>query len=192
MVSEDWKVTGMIEYSNLTNEYTMISTSVPVRLTQDSYYIELIPMLRSIRLTSTGNKASNIGSSGLGLKSGIFLGEHFRLSGSAYSYAYSADVSQAGTFGNSRFFTGSTLSLSSDLLKKSYNIETGLDFDSFSVSLGKNKAISESDNSTSESIYTALDYYLSKKWSLSILFGEYLNTPQDQNNYSSLTVGYAF
>lgn len=191
-VSKKWKVTGMIEYSDLKDAFSMITTSVPIRFSQDNYYVEFIPALRSIRLTTTGNKKLSVGSSAFGLKSAVFLGKHFRLSGNAYSYDYSADVSQTTTFGSARFFSGSTSLLTSDLLKKSYNIETGLDFDSFSVSLGKNKTISASDDMTSESIYAALDYYLSKTWGLSLLFGEYLNTPEDQNNYSSVAVNYSF
>lgn len=191
-ISEKWKMTGMIESSGLKDAFTMITTSVPVRYSQNNFYVELVPALRNIRLTTTGNKKINVVSSAFGLKSGVFLGDHFRLSGSAYSYTYSADVSKLATFASSRFFNENTLLLSSGLLNKSYNVETGLDFDSFSVSLGKNKSISAIDDSSSESIYTVFDYYLSKAWALSFLFGEYLNTPEDQNNYSSVAVSYSF
>ena len=191
-VSNNWKFTGMIEFSGLKDAYSMVSTSAPIRFSQDSYYVELVPALRSIRLTTLNNKNTYVGSTALGFKSGVFLGDHFRLSGSAYSYAYSHDVSKLASFSSSLFFNEKSLILSSGLLNKSYNVEAGLDFESFSVSLGKNRSVSAIDNTTSDYIYTVFDYYLTTSWTLSALFGEYLNTPKEQNNYSSLAVSYAF
>jgi hypothetical protein len=71
-------------------------------------------------------------------------------------------------------------------------LKIGLDFDSYSVSLGQNRSVSAIDNKESDYVYTVLDYYLSDAWSLSFLYGTYLDTPEDQNNYSSVTVGYSF
>ena len=191
-VSKNWKVTGLVDYSGLKDTYTMVSASVPVRYIQDSYYVELVPALRSIRLSTTTKRDVNVGSSGLGIKSGVYLGKHFRLSGSAYSYTYSQDISKLTSFGRTVFFSDNTLLLSSGLLDKSYNIETGLDFESFSVSLGKNRSISAIDSTNSDYMYVVLDYYLSKSWSISALLGEYLDVPKDQNNYSSIAVSYSF
>ena len=190
--SDDWKLTGSLEYSGLRNAYTMFSTSAGVRYNQNNYYLELVPAIRSISLTTTTNKHLIISSGALGLKTGVYLGDHFRLSGSAYSYNYSRDVRQSASFTSSRFFNVETLLLSSGLLKKYYNLETGLDFYSFSVSLGKNSSVSAIDNSNSDYIYSVVDYSITGAWRVSILFGEYLNTPADQNNYSSLTVSYSF
>lgn len=191
-LSEDWKVTGMIEYSDLKDEYSIVSTSIPVRFIQDTYFLEVVPAIRTISLSTLNNKKLFVSSTALGLKAGWYLGKHFRLSGSAYSYAYSRDVSKLATFQSTRYFNEKTLLLSSGLLKRSYNMETGLDFDSFSISAGKNRSVSAIDNSNSDYIYTVFDYYLSDSWSLSLLYGEYLNTPADQNNYTSISVSHSF
>lgn len=191
-VSEDWKVTGMIEYSGLNDQFSMVSTSVPVRFTQDSYFLEVIPALRTISLSTLNNKNLFVSSTALGVKAGWYIGKYFRLSGSAYSYAYSRDVSKLATFTSTRYFNEKALVLSSGLLKRSYNMEAGLDFDSFSISAGKNRSVSAIDNSNSDYIYTVFDYYLSDSWSLSLLYGEYLNTPADENNYTSVSVSHSF
>ncbi len=191
-VSEDWKVTGMIEYSGLKDQYSIVSTSVPVRFTQDTYFLEVVPAIRTISLSTLNNKKLFVSSTALGLKAGWYIGKYFRLSGSAYSYAYSRDVSKLATFQSTRYFNEKTLLLSSGLLKRSYNMETGLDFESFSISAGKNRSVSAIDNSNSDYIYTVFDYYLSDSWSLSLLYGEYLNTPADQNNYTSISVSHSF
>ncbi len=191
-LSEDWKVTGMIEYSGQKDEFSMVSTSVPVRFTQDTYFLEVVPAIRTISLSTQNNKKLFVNSTALGLKAGWFIGKYFRLSGSAYSYSYSRDVSKLATFQSTRYFNEKTLLLSSGLLKRSYNMETGLDFDSFSISAGKNRSVSAIDNSNSDYIYTVLDYYLSDSWSLSLLYGEYLNIPADQNNYTSISVSHSF
>lgn len=191
-VSKDWKVTGLVDYSDLKDTYSMVSASVPVRYIQDSYYVELVPALRSIRLSTTTKKDLNVGSTALGIKSGVYLGKYFRLSGSAYSYTYSQDVSKIPSIGRGIFFSDNTLLLSSGLLNKSYNIETGLDFESLSVSLGKNSSVSATDNTNSDDMYVVLDYYLSKSWSISALLGKYLDVPKDQDNYSSIAVSYSF
>ena len=190
--SDDWKLTGTLESSGLKNAYTMFSTSAGIKYSQDDYYIEFDPALRRISLTTLSNRQLIVTSAALGIKAGLYLGRHFRLSGNTYSYSYSADVSKLASFASTRFFNVKTLLLSSGLLKKSYNIETGLDFDFFSVSIGKNRSISAIDNSASDYVYSVLDYYISDEWSVSVLFGEYLNTPSDQNNYTSLTVNYSF
>lgn len=191
-VSDDWKITGMFEQSGLKNQFTMLSTSVPVRYSQDNYYLEVIPALRGIKFTTLLNKEVAVSSSALGFRAGLYMGKYFRLSANTYSYSYSHDVSKLATFAATRYFNEKTLLLSSGLLKKSYNIESGLDFDSFSISLGKNRSTSAIDYSKSDYIYSVFDIVLSDKLSLSALFGEYLNTPADQNNYSSLTLNYAF
>lgn len=190
--SDELKIGGMLEYSGLKNQFTMVTTSIPVRFSKTNYYFEVVPAIRNIKLTTQLNKTITVSSTALGLKTGIYLGEYFRLSGSAYSYNYARDVSLLATFQSTRYFNERTLMLSSGLLKKSYNVEAGLDFNSFSVSLGSNRSISAIDDTRSDYTYTVLDYYLSDSWTLSALFGEYLNTPADQNNYSSLSVSYAF
>ncbi len=190
--SDDWKLTGMLEFSGLRDAFTMLSTSASIRYSQNSYFIALVPGLRIINLTKLSNEHIIISSTALGIKSGLYLGKHFRLSGSAYSYAYSHDVSTLARIDSTRYFNETTLLLSSGLLKKSYNVETGLDFQSFSISLGKNKSISAIDNSSSNYVYTVLDYYISDAWGLSVLYGEYLDTPADQNNYISLSGNYTF
>lgn len=190
--SDDWKLTGSLEYSGLKNAYTMFSTSAAIRYNQNNYFVELVPAIRSINLTTLSKKHLIISSAALGLKTGVYVGEHFRLSGSAYSYNYSRDVSQLASFASSRFFNVKTLLLSSGLLKKSYNLETGLDFDSFAISLGKNRSVSAIDDSSSDYIYSAIDFYITEALGVSVLFGEYLNTPADRNNYSSLSVNYSF
>ena len=120
------------------------------------------------------------------------MGDHFRLSGSAYSYNYSHDVSKFASFASSRFFNEKSLVLSSGLLEKSYNAEAGLDFNVFSVSPGKNRSVSAIDFSNSDYVYSAFDYYLTPSWTISALLGKYLDTPEDKNNFSSLAVTYAF
>ena len=191
-LSEDWKVTGMIEYSDLKDQFSMVSVSIPVRFTQDTYFLEAIPAIRTIDLSTSNNKKLVVSSTILGLKAGWYIGKYFRLIGSAYSYSYSRDVSKLATYQSTRYFNENTLLLSSGLLKRSYNMETGLGFDSFSISAGKNRSISAIDNSNSDYIYTVFDYYLSDSWSLSLLYGEYLNTPADENNYTSVSVSYSF
>ena len=190
--NENWKMTGMLEYSGLKGAFSIFSTSAAFRFNQNSFYIEAIPAFRSIKLTTLSNKNVFISGTALGLKSGVFIGKHFRLSGSAYSYNYSKDVSLLASFASTRYFNNKTLLLSSGLLEKSYNLETGLDYDSLSVSLGKNRSISAIDDSSSDYVYSALDYYISDAWGLSLMLGEYLDTPSDQNNFSSVTVNYTF
>lgn len=190
--SDNWKFSGMFEYSGLKDAFTMLSASAPIRFKQNNYYMEAVPAIRSIRLTTVNNRKANISSSALGLKAGVFIGDHFRLSGSTYSYSYSHDVSKLATFASSRFFNEKTLILSTGLLKRSTNVEAGLDFTSFSVSLGKSRSVSAIDNSTSDYVYSVFDYYINPSWTVSLLLGEYLDTPKDQNNYSSIAVTYAF
>lgn len=190
--SDEFKIGGMLEYSGLKNQFTMVTTSIPVRFSKTNYYFEVIPALRNINITTLLNRTITVASTALGFKTGIYLGDYFRLGGSAYSYNYARDVSLLATFQSTRYFNERTLMLSSGLLKKSYNVEGGLDFNSFSVSLGSNRSISAIDDTRSDYTYTILDYYLSDSWTLSALFGQYLNTPADQNNYSSLSVSYAF
>lgn len=169
-LSEEWKVTGMIEYSALNDEYSMVSTSVPVRFTEDTYFIEVVPAIRSINLSTLNNKKLFVSGTALGFKAGWYIGKYFRLSGSAYSYAYSRDLSKLAAFQSTRYFNENALLLSSGLLKRSYNMETGLDFNSFSISAGKNRSVSAIDNSNSDYIYAVFDYYLSDAWSLRLLF----------------------
>jgi len=190
--NNDWKLSGTLESSGLRGAYTMFSTSAGIQYNQQHFFVEFAPAIRRINLTTLSNKNIQVSSAALGLKAGLYLGQHFRLSGNTYTYSYSADVGKLASFASTRFFNVKTLLLSSGLLKKSYNVETGLDFDSFSVSIGKNKSISAIDNSASDYVYSVLDYYFSDAWSASVLFGEYLNTPSNQNNYSSLTINYSF
>lgn len=190
--SKQWKISGSLDYSGQKNAFTTISLSTPVRYSQDNYYLELVPAVRRINLSTLSKKDIVVSSTALGLKAGLYLGEHFRLSGNYYSYTYSEDVSKLASFVITRYLSKTTLLLSSGLLTKSYNAETGLDFKSYSVSLGQNRSVSAIDNSNSDFVYSVLDYYLSDTWSLSFLYGAYLNTPEDQNNYSSVTVGYSF
>lgn len=190
--NENWKMTGMLEFSGLKDAFTVFSTSAAFRYNQEKYYIEAVPAFRSINLTTLNDRHLIVSSTALGLKSGVFLGDHFRLTGSAYSYNYSRDVSLLASFASTRYFNVKTLLLSSGLLKKSYNVEAGLDYDSFSVSLGKNRSVSAIDESSSDYFYTSLDYYISDSWGVSVLAGEYLDTPEDQNNFSSFTVNYTF
>ena len=151
-----------------------------------------MPALRKIKLTTLLNREVVVSSTALGLKSGLYLGKYFRLSGSVYSYSYSRDPSKLASVKITRFFSKNTLLLSSSLLTKSYNLETGLDFDSFSISVGKNRSVSAIDNTSSDYVYSVLDYYLSEAWSLSFLYGEYLDAPENENNYSSLSLSYSF
>jgi hypothetical protein len=188
----NWKFTGMFEFSGLKDAFSMFSASAPMRLTKDSFYFEIVPAIRTISLTTLSNTKVNVKSSAFGVKAGVFLGEYFRLSGSAYSYSYSHDVSKLASFAASRFFNEKSLILSSGLLEKSYKIEAGLDFNAFSVSLGKNKSISAIDMSHSDYIYTIFDYYLNQSWTISLLLGKYLDIPTNEDNYSSLAVSYAF
>lgn len=190
--SDHWKLTGMLEYSGLKNAYTLFSASAGMRFSTNSVFVELVPALRRIKLTTIGNKHLFVGSAALGLKTGVHIGDHFRLSGSAYTYTYSDDVSQLASFASTRFFNEKTLLLSSGLLEKAYNVETGLDFESFSVSIGKNQSVSAIDFSDSDYVYSVFDYYFSEAWSMSVFLGKYLNTPSDQDNFSSLSVNYSF
>lgn len=190
--SEQWKLTGMVEYSGLRDAFTIFSTSAAIRYSHPSVFVELVPALRRINLTTLSNKHIIVSSSALGLKAGVYIGDHFRLSANAFSYTYSRDVSQLASFASTRFFNIKTLLLSSGLLEKSYNVEMGLDFEILSVSFGKNRSVSAIDYSESDYIYTVLDYYFSDAWSMSLLYGEYQDTPPNQNNYSSLTVNYSF
>lgn len=190
--NNNWKLTGMFDYSGLKDAFTMFSTSAAIKYNQKHYYMELIPAYRRINLTTLSQRKILITSTALGVKSGIYIGDHFRLSGSAYSYDYSNDVSKLASFASTRYFNVKTLLLSSGLLKKSYNAETGLDFDSFSISIGKNRSVSAIDYTSSDYVYSVLDYYISDAWGVSFLYGEYLDTPKDENNFSSFTVNYNF
>ena len=189
---EDWKLSGTIESSGLKGAYTMFSTIAGIRYSKDSYYVEFAPGLRRITLTTLSKRRLIVSSAALGIKAGVFVGEHFRLSGNIYNYSYSEDVSKLASFASTRFFNVKTLLLSSGLLKKSFNLETGLDYDKFSVSIGKNTSVSAIDNTSSDYVYSVLDYYFSDAWGVSVLFGKYLNTPSDQDNYTSLTVNYTY
>lgn len=191
-MNDDWKLKGMFEYSGLRDAFAMYSTSLATKYSQTNYYVELVPAIRRISLTTLANKKVIISSTALGLKAGVYLGDYLRLSGSAYSYSYSKDVSKLASFASTRFFNVKTLLLSSGLLKNSYNTEAGLDFDKFSISLGKNRSVSAIDYTNSDYVYSVVDFYLSDAWGLSLLYGEYANTPEDQNNFSSLTVNYTF
>jgi hypothetical protein len=182
----------MFEFSGLKDAFTMFSASAPIRLSKESFYFEVIPALRTISLTTLNNNKVHIGSSALGLKAGVFFGDHFRLSGSAFSYSYSADVSKLANFASSYYFNENSLILSSGLLEKSYNAEAGLDFNAFSVSLGKNRSVSAIDIANFDYVYAVFDYYLTQSWTISALLGKYLDTPEEQDNYSSLAVTYAF
>ncbi len=190
--TQDWKLTGMIEYSGLKDAFTMVSTSAAMRYSHPNVFVELVPAFRRIRLTTLGNRQLIVNSTALGVKSGVYLGDHFRLSGSAYSYNYSSDVSKLASFNSIRFFDFKTLFLSSGLLKESYNIETGLDFNSFSISAGKNHSVSAIDFTDSDYGYLVLDYFFSDAWSMSVLAGKYEDIPEDENNFSSLRVNYSF
>lgn len=57
---------------------------------------------------------------------------------------------------------------------------------------GKNKSIPAIENSKSDCIYTVFDYYLPGAWCLNFLYGEYLNIPEDRNNYISVPVSHSF
>ena len=190
--SDKWKFTGMFEFSGFKDAFTMFSASGPIRFSRDSFYLEAIPAIRTISLTTLNDNKVHVGSSAFGLKAGVFLGNHFRLSGSAFSYSYSHDVSKLASFASSFYFNEKSLILSSGLLEKSYNAEAGVDFNSFSVSLGKNRGVSAIDFTNSDYVYIIFDYYLSQSWTISGLLGKYLDTPENQDNYSSLAVTYAF
>ncbi len=190
--NQDWKLSGTLESSGLKGAYTMFSTSAGIRYSQDNYFLEFAPAIRRISLTTLTKRNLIISSTAMGFKAGFYVGKHFRLSGNVYNYTYSADVSKLASFASTRFFNVKTLLLSSGLLKKSYNLETGLDYDSFSISFGKNRSISAIDNTSSDYIYSVLDYYFSDAWGVSLLFGKYLNTPSDQDNYTSVTVNYSY
>lgn len=189
---DDLKVTGMLESTGLRNAFNMLSVSSLIRYNSKDYFAELVPALRTITLTTLSNNKITLSSSVIGIKIGGFMGQHFRLSGSAYLYNYSRDVSRLASFASTRYFNVKTLLLSSGLLKKSNNLEAGLDFKRISVSIGKNSSTSAIDYKKSDYIYTVADVILSKAFSLSILYGKFLDTPEDQNNYSSLTLNYAF
>lgn len=186
------KVTGMLEYTGLRNAFTLFSAGTAIRYSGKDYFAEIVPALRTITLTTRSNNKITLSSSVVGIKIGGFVGQYFRLSGSAYSYNYSRDVSRLASFASTRYFNVKTLLLSSGLLKNSNNLEAGLDFKYFSVSIGKNSSTSAIDYKKSDYVYTVADVYISKALSLSILYGKYLDTPEDQNNYSSLTFNYAF
>lgn len=190
--SDKWKITGILDYSGLKDAFTMVSISAGMKFSIPVFYLELVPAYRRIKLTTLNNRHVFINSGGLGVKSGVYLGDHFRLSGSAYTYNYSRDVSLLASFASTRFFSTNTLLLSSGLLEETKNIETGLDFTNFSLSLGRNKSISAIDFSESNYGYIVFDYYFSDAWSMSIFAGKYDDTPEDQDNFSSLTVSYAF
>ena len=191
-MNDDFKITGMLELSGLKDAFTIFSTSAGVRYSQNYFYIELVPALRKVTLTTLSNREVKLSSTALGFKAGFFIGEHFRLSGSTYRYDYSRNVSVLSSFASTQFFNTQTLALSSSLLSESYNVEAGLDYDSFSVSLGKNSSISAIDNSSIDYAYSVLDYFLSDTWGLSLLFGKYLDTPANQDNYTSVTISYSF
>lgn len=190
--SKSLKLTGTLESSGLKGAYTMFSTGAGIQYRQDNFFVEFAPALRRINLTTLSNRKLLTTSIAIGFKAGLFLGENFRLTASSYSYSYSRDVSKLTSFSSARFFDVKTLLLSSGLLTKSNNLEAGLDFDSFSISAGKNTSISALDNTSSDYIYSVIDYYFSTAWSASLLFGKYVGVPADQDNYSSLTVNYSF
>lgn len=190
--SKNLKLTGTLESSGLKGAYTMFSTGAGIQYSQDNFYIEFAPALRRINLTTLSKKRLLTSSIAIGFKAGLFLGDNFRLTASSYSYSYSRDVSKLTSFSSARFFDVKTLLLSSGLLTKSNNIETGLDFNSFSISVGKNTSVSAIDNTSSDYIYSVIDYYFSNAWSASLLFGKYVGAPADQDNYTSMTVNYSF
>ena len=146
----------------------MYSTSLATKYSQKNYYVEFVPAIRRISLTTLSKKKINVSSSALGFKAGVYLGDHFRLSGNAYSYSH--DVSKLASFASTRYFNVKTLLLSSGLLKNSYNTEAGLDFDSFSISVGKNRSVSAIDYTNSDYVYLVADFYVSDAWGLSLLY----------------------
>ena len=190
--SKNWKVTGMMEYAGQKDFFTTFSLSAPIRYSQNDYFLEVIPGWRNITLNTNFKKKVLISSQTLGLKAGLYAGEHFRVSGSVYSFTYNRNVAALSSPVIYNLFNDKTLSLSGGLLSKSYNLETGLDYDSFSWSLGSSRSISAIDNSSSDYIYTTFDYILSDKWSVGLLYGKYLKAPLDFDNYSSINVNYQF
>ncbi len=191
-VSNSTSVTGMLEFSGVKGSFTMTSLSVPIRSSNDNGYFEFSPGFRNIRLTTTTKKQVLTTSTALGVKAGIYAGKHLRFGGSYFTYGYTRDVSKLSSFFATRYFNMDTLQLSSGLLKNLFSIDAGLDFEKFSVSVGKNTSISAIDNTTTEYVYTTLDYYISDRWGVGLLFGKYLNTPADQDNYTSVNLNYFY
>ena len=190
--SKNWKVTGMMEFLGQKDLFTTSSIIAPIRYSQNDYFLEVIPGWRNIALTTSSKKKVLISSQSFGLKAGLYAGDHFRVSTSAYSFSYSKNVAALSSPFIYNLFYDQTLSLSAGLLSKSYNLEVGLDYDSFFWSLGSNRSISAIDNSISDYVYTSFDYLLSDKWSVGLLYGKYLKAPVDLDSYSSLNVSYMF
>ncbi len=190
--SKTLDMTGMLEYSGRNGSFTLFSASLPVRYSGRQAYIEFSPAYRSIRLNTTNGRIIDSSGSVLGIKTGVFVGQHLRLSGSAFAYQYSRDVSKLSSVLAARFLSLDTLQLSSGLLKNLYTIEAGLDFENTALTAGKNRSISAIDNSETNYLYLSMDYYLSQTWSVGLLFGKYLDTPADQDNYLSFNVSYLY
>lgn len=191
-LNEDWNVGVTLDSSGQRNAYTQLAVNVPFTYSQDNYSIGFVPVFRNLVLTTNQNNKVRINSPGLGIKGSIYPGDHFRFSASFYGYRYSRDVSKLASFGIARFFSEKTLLLSSGVLKSSANLEAGLDFESWSVSLGRYASVSAIDNSRSTTGYLVLDFYLSDAWTVSVSGGRYDDVPADEDSYSSLAVNYRF
>ena len=191
-LNEDWRIGGTVESSGQRRAYNQLSINLPFTYQQDNYSIGLVPVFRHFTLTTKTNKKVRVTSPGFGLKGSIYPGDHFRFSGSIYNYNYSNDVSQLANFAISRFFSEKTLLLSSGFLKSSANLEAGLDFEAWSISLGRNTSVSAIDASRSNTRYLALDFYLARRWTLSLTGGQYEGAPSDEDNFSSVAVDYRF
>lgn len=184
-------VKGLLEYSGKQNQLTVFSASLPVTTKGNDGTFTFTPVIRNLSLYTVANNKVNVSSPAIGVSATAYIGKQGRLMGSAFFYNYSRNVAALTNFQVMRIFTEPTLLQASNLLKRKYVIETGMDYQNFSWSAGWNKSVSAVVPDDSEYLYVTTDFYLSRAWALNLLYGKYINT-STESHFGSVAVSYSF
>ena len=184
-------VKGLLEYSGKKDQLTVFSASLPITSKGKESSFTFTPIMRNISLYTVANKKMTVSSPAFGLTATAYVGTRGRLTGSTFFYYYSRDVATLTNLQVLRIFTEPTLLQASNLLKRKYVIEAGMDYRDFSWSAGWNKNISAVVPNDSEYAYVTTDFYLSSAWSLNLLIGKYINTSAD-SHFGSVAISYSF
>ena len=185
-------VKALIEYSGKEDQLTVLSGSLPITSKDENTTITFTPVYRLIDIYTLGNKKINVTSPAYGLTGTVYIGNYARLMGSAFYYDYSRNVGALTNFIIYRNFSQPTLLQASSLLDRKYLIETGMDYETFGWSVGWSNSISAVDKMESEYVYATMDVFLSEVWSVSATYGEYLDTPEQEDNFTAIALTYAF
>ena len=184
-------VKGLLEFSGKRDQLTVFSASLPVTSKGKDSSFTFTPVIRNISLYTVGNKKVTVSSPAFGVSATTYVGKRGRLMGSAFFYDYSRNVAALTNLQVLRIFTEPTLLQASNLLKEKYVIETGMDYQDFSWSLGWNKSVSAVVPDDSEYAYVTTDFYLSSAWALNLLYGKYIKTSVD-SHFGSVAISYSF